>query len=86
MEALEKANIDSLEYHARRGDLSDWARGSLGDVDLAKRLEGVKGLRGEGLRAALLEAVGMAASTAESGTDTGRGQKKIEPKSGRKKI
>jgi len=86
MGALEKANIDSLEYHARRGDLSDWARGSLGDVDLAKRLEGVKGLRGEGLRAALLEAVGMAASTAESGTDTGRGQKKIEPKSGRKKI
>jgi len=58
---LETAEIDSLEYHAKRGDLSAWAKWSLADADLAGRLEDAERLRGEDLRSALLEAVAGAA-------------------------
>ncbi len=86
-EALERVKIDSLEYHAKRGDLSAWARGSLDDVDLAERLEDAEGLRGEGLRAALCEAVdGAMRKEGSERKKAERGGKRDPSKSGRKKI
>ncbi len=84
-EVLERAEVRSLEYHAKRGDLSTWARWSLGDADLAEMFEEAEGLSGEGLRAALLEAVNEAASRGRSEEKVGRGQKNADSKSGRKK-
>ncbi|HII07803.1 MAG TPA: alpha-amylase [Methanotrichaceae archaeon] len=85
-EILESATIDILEYHAKRGDLSAWARSSLADAALAERLEATEGLHGEGLRAALLEAVDEAMNRGRSeGKKSGRDQNKVTPKSGRKK-
>ncbi len=77
-EVLERAGIESLEYHAKRGDLSAWARGSLSDVDLAERLEEAEGLRGEDLRAALLKVVGKA--TRSGSKEKKAGQKKVDQK------
>jgi alpha-amylase len=83
-EAFETVEIDSLEYHAKRGDLSAWARGSLYDVDLAERLEDAERLRGEGLRAALREAVAEDVSSGRrEGTKRGQSKKRGGPESGR---
>lgn len=83
---LESAKIDTLEYHAKRGDLSAWVKSSLHDGALAERLEATEGLRGTDLRAALLEAVDEAMSTGRSKEKkSGQDQKKVTPKSGRKK-
>ncbi|HRW83040.1 MAG TPA: alpha-amylase, partial [Methanothrix sp.] len=60
-EAIEEVLIESLEYHARRGDLSAWARGSLRDAAFAEKIEAAEALRGDGLRAALLAAAAVAA-------------------------
>jgi len=59
-EAFERVEREALEYHARRGDLSAWARESLADPALAEGLERAEGLRGDPLRAALLEAAAEA--------------------------
>lgn len=74
-EAFERVGTDSLEYHARRGDLSTWARESLADAALAEGIEAAEGLRGDALRAALLEAATEAVRRAgpiqEEGGGTG---------------
>ena len=66
-EVLERADTTSLEYHARRGDLSAWVRGSLRDQALAGKIEAAEGLRGDGLRAALLAAAAEAAERGSPG-------------------
>ena len=53
---LEKVSIESLEYHSRRGDLSLWAKTSLGDPDLAEKISKSSRLRGEKLRERLIKA------------------------------
>ncbi len=60
-EAIEEVEIESLEYHSRRGDLSAWVRGSLRDGAFAEKIEAAEPLRGDGLRAALLAAAAEAA-------------------------
>jgi alpha-amylase len=52
---LEKVSIESLEYHSRRGDLSLWAKTSLGDPDLAENFSKSSRLRGEKLRERLIK-------------------------------
>lgn len=57
---LARIDAASLEYHNDRGDLASWTKTSLGDGCLAEKLEGLGDMRGEGLRKALLRAVGAA--------------------------
>ena len=38
------------------GDLSNWARTSLGDKKLAEKIDDLRGLRGESLRKGLIKA------------------------------
>jgi alpha-amylase len=56
IKALEKADVKSIEYHMRRGDLSNWARSSLHDETFANRLVELeeRGQEGEELREAVL--------------------------------
>jgi alpha-amylase len=61
-EILRSVSIESLEYHSHKGDLSFWAKTSLGDTDLAERISKSKRLRGEGLRERLIKAVEHALS------------------------
>lgn len=82
-EAFERVGTDSLEYHARRGDLSTWARESLADAALAEGIEAAEGLRGDALRAALLEAATEAVRRAgpiqEKGVELGRASPAAAP-------
>lgn len=57
---LAKVPDTSLEYHNRRGDLSAWARTSLGDERLAEKMERLSDQEGKKLRASLLRAVDAA--------------------------
>ena len=84
-EAMERGEIESLEYHTQRGDLAAWARESLADEKLAEGLQRAEGLRGDDLRAALLGALSEAGT--ESGSDRrgGRGRKKAATAGGREK-
>ena len=54
---LKTVSIESLQYHNSRGDLAFWAETSLGDSDLAERIDQSKSLRGERLRKSLIKAV-----------------------------
>ncbi len=64
LEAMQRiipdVDIDSIEYHNRKGDLALWARFSLGDRRLAEAMEGLKGLKGDVLRRRLSEVIGEA--------------------------
>ncbi len=55
--ALAKVDIKSIEYHSGNGDLTKWARTSLGDELLADKLEGLGDLQGERLRRRLLKII-----------------------------
>jgi alpha-amylase len=55
-----EVDMDSIEYHNRKGDLSSWARFSLGDEWLAEEMEGLRDLEGKALRERLLEVIGAA--------------------------
>jgi alpha-amylase len=57
---LEDVELTVLEYHNGRGDLVLWARESLGDETLAKRLSKLKSFEGEKLRKNLEKAVDAA--------------------------
>lgn len=46
----------SIEYHMDSGDLSNWAMTSLGDKTLAKKIDDLRGLRGDSLREGLIKA------------------------------
>ncbi|UEC43684.1 MAG: Alpha-amylase [Methanothrix sp.] len=82
-EAVERVEVESLEYHSRRGDLAAWARGSLADENLADDLQRAEGLRGEDLRAALLEALAGAGGDGDLGGK--RSGKKAKASGGRDK-
>jgi DNA-binding transcriptional ArsR family regulator len=57
-EKLKTLQVESVEFHASRGDFGIWAA-SLGDVELAKRLQVIREakLTGENLRKELYKAV-----------------------------
>jgi DNA-binding transcriptional ArsR family regulator len=57
-EKLGEVQIESVKFHSSRGDFASWVA-SLGDFELAKRLEIIrqKGLRGEELRSELCRVV-----------------------------
>jgi alpha-amylase len=57
---LPDVDLESIEYHNRKGDLASWARFSLGDKWLAEEMDGLRGLKGEPLRKRLLDAIGAA--------------------------
>lgn len=57
---LPEVDMDSIEYHNHKGDLSSWARSSLGDEWLAEEMDGLKDLEGNELRERLLEVIGAA--------------------------
>lgn len=84
-EALEKVEIESLEYHTRWGDLTAWARESLADENLAGRLQGAESLRGEELRSALLSALEDGEKRAGSESKVDRVRKKAASSGGREK-
>jgi hypothetical protein len=52
-------DVKSLEFHIPRGDIEKWARDVLGDDELAKKIERIKGLKlkGEQLRSRVLGVV-----------------------------
>lgn len=54
---LAQAELESIEYHMRRGDFAAWAETSLGDEKLAEDLKGIANLDGEALRKELLKIV-----------------------------
>ncbi|MCJ7445081.1 MAG: alpha-amylase [Methanotrichaceae archaeon] len=54
---LAQAELESIEYHMKRGDLALWAETSLGDDELAERFKRLENLNGEDLRKELLKAV-----------------------------
>lgn len=58
--ALAEADIETLQYHSRRGDLAAWIRNSLGDQQLAERIDDLSEMKGEKLRAELLQAAASA--------------------------
>ncbi|RLE95813.1 MAG: hypothetical protein DRJ57_06215, partial [Thermoprotei archaeon] len=62
--AIKKAPAASLEYHVSRGDFAKWLREVLEDYDAAVAVEGLKELRGEALRAKLLEILENRVNTA----------------------
>jgi len=85
-EVFETVEIGSLEYHAKRGDLSAWARRSLADAALAERFEAAEGHSGDGLRAALLEAVdGADRRDRSKSKKEDRGKKRGGPERGKKR-
>ncbi len=85
-EVFETVEIGSLEYHAKRGDLSAWARRSLADAALAERFEAAEDLSGDGLRAALLEAVdGADRRDRSKSKKEDRGKKRGGPERGKKR-
>jgi len=53
LEAVRRAPVVSLEFHVERGHLAEWLRTVIGDAAAAERVEGLRGLRGEELRAEL---------------------------------
>jgi len=57
VEKLQKIDVKSVEFHIPRKDFENWVR-SLGDVELAKRLDLIRNmhLRGEDLRTRVYEA------------------------------
>jgi alpha-amylase len=55
--ALANVDIKSIEYHSENGDLTNWARTSLGDELLADKLEGLGDLQGGRLRRRLLKII-----------------------------
>lgn len=52
IDAVEKVDVESLEFHNRNGDFEKWADGSLHDKTLARQLRGIRlsKLKGENLR------------------------------------
>jgi len=82
-EARAKVEVESLEYHSRRGDLAAWAREGLADEKLAEGLQRAEGLRGDDLRAALLEA--LVGAGGDEGRRSGGGGKKGAAAGGRGK-
>lgn len=52
---LKKAPSASVEYHVYGGHVAKWLREVVGDAAAAEAVEGLRGLRGEELRAKLLE-------------------------------
>ncbi len=55
--ALAKVDIKSIEYHVKNSDLANWVRTSLGEEQLAEKLEDVGDLHDEKLRLRLLDVV-----------------------------
>jgi alpha-amylase len=54
---LAQAELESIEYHMKRGDFVAWARMSLGDNKLAEGFKGIENFGGEDLRKELLKVV-----------------------------
>jgi len=54
---IKQVRVDSLEFHFYRGDFENWLKEACKEPDLADKMDCIKvaGLRGEDLRAALLE-------------------------------
>ena len=54
---IKQVRVDSLEFHFYRGDFENWLKEACKEPDLADKMGCIKvaGLRGEDLRAALLE-------------------------------
>lgn len=57
---LSSVDIDSIDYHNRKGDLASWVRYSLGDERLAEEMEVLRPLCGEDLRKRLQEVIAAA--------------------------
>ena len=57
LKALKKVEIESLEFHCKRGDFENWARNSLHDAEFAAVLKKVRlaKLRGQELKKALVK-------------------------------
>ena len=44
---IKKIDLSSLEFHASRGDFSNWISDTLNDNALARNLKKIRGLKGE---------------------------------------
>lgn len=56
-QALDEVEISSIEHHMGKGDLAFWARTSLQDEHLARKIEQAAGLEGEKLRRKLVKSI-----------------------------
>ena len=54
---LKTINVESVDFHFSRQDFEKWIKETLGDAELAKQLNGIKGLKGEALRREILQMV-----------------------------
>jgi alpha-amylase len=54
---LAKIEIEALEQHVKRGDLAQWARFSLGDDSLARKIEDIEDLEGDELRHEIMKII-----------------------------
>ena len=54
---LKTINVESVNFHFSRQDFSKWIKETLGDVELANQINGIAGLKGEGLRQGILQKV-----------------------------
>ncbi|MDD1749007.1 MAG: alpha-amylase, partial [Methanothrix sp.] len=59
---LKTVSLESLQYHNGQGDLTFWAKTSLGDTALAEQMAEAKSLKGQRLRKSLLRAMDAALS------------------------
>ncbi len=68
VEALQKVNIESIEFHSKRRDFERWTRDVLDSNDLADGIEDLRerGLTGEELRCRLIEVTKKWADTISS--------------------
>jgi len=54
---LKTIKVESVDFHFSRQDFEKWIKETLGDAELAKQINGIKGLKGEALRREILQRV-----------------------------
>ncbi len=66
---LKTINVESVNFHFSRQDFEKWIKETLGDVELANQINGIKGLKGETLRQEIRQMVEMRLAELKSITD-----------------
>lgn len=56
---LKTIDIESVDFHFARQDFEKWIKETLGDAELAKQINGIKGLKGEALRREMIQMIEM---------------------------
>jgi hypothetical protein len=56
---LKTVSVESVDFHFLRQDFEKWIKETLGDAELAKQINGIRGLKGEALRQQIVQIVDM---------------------------